>query len=88
MELRREAYRDVLEDLAKSRGLSGAEELARRAHAVDPACEVRLLLEDPPGGYGRVLDQILGLGEEEKVRLASSFAWTFLGGGVGRETAK
>jgi hypothetical protein len=79
---RKEAYRDVLEDLAKSRGLSGAEELAKRAHALDPECSVRLLLEDPPGGYGRLLDRILTLSEEEKIRLSNSFAWTFLGGGV------
>ncbi len=82
MQRRKEEYRDVLEDLAKSRGLSGAEELAKQAHALDPECEVRRLLEDPPGGYGIVLDRILTLSEEEKIRLANSFAWTFLGGGV------
>ena len=29
-------YREVLEDLAQSRGLSGAEELAERAAEADP----------------------------------------------------
>jgi hypothetical protein len=83
--LHKEEYRDVLEDLAISRGLSGAEELAQRAGSLDPEYTVQGLLENPPGGYGRVLDQILTLSEEEKVRLANSFAWTFLGGGVAAE---
>ena len=79
---RKEAYRDVLEDLAKSRGMSGAEELAKRAHALDPECSPEQLLSNPPGGYGRVLDRVLALSEEEKVRLSNAYAWTFLGGGV------
>ena len=79
---RKEEYRDVLEDLAKSRGLSGAEELAKQAHALDPECSPKRLLTNPPGGYGIVLDRVLALSEEEKIRLANSFAWTFLGGGV------
>jgi hypothetical protein len=69
--------------LAKSRGLSGAEELASKVEELDPECSTERLLADPPTGYGRVLDQILELSEEEKIRLAKSFAWTFLGGGIG-----
>jgi len=36
-EQRTQDYRDVLEDLAKSHGLFGAEDLAEQAHEADPA---------------------------------------------------
>ncbi len=78
MEQRTEGYREVLEELARSRGLSGAEELARRAVEAEPGFTVRGILEDPRGGYGHALDAVLGMDEAERVRLSDAFARTFL----------
>jgi hypothetical protein len=66
-----EDYRDALEDLANSRGLSGAEELARRVVEADPDYSVRGVLEGNAGGLGEVLDEVLDPPptEEERVRL-------------------
>ncbi len=71
MEQRTEGYRDVLEDLAKSRGLTGAEALARRVVEADPDYTVRGVLEGDAGGFGEVLDAILDppTTEEERERL-------------------
>ncbi len=59
-EQRTEDYRDVLEDLARSRGFSGAEELARRVAEVDPDYTARDILEANLGGFGVPLDKVLG----------------------------
>ncbi len=74
MEQRTEDYRDVLEDLARSRGMSGAEELARRVHEVDPEYSVRDILEAAYGGFGVPLDKVIGATEEEKRRLSDALA--------------
>lgn len=73
------AFRRVLEDLAHSRGLAGAEELAERAAAVDPSMiSPQTLLEDPRGGYGNALDAVLGLSEDEKKLISAAFVETFM----------
>jgi hypothetical protein len=71
MEQRAEEFRDVLEKLATSRGLSGAEELARRVVAADPDYSVRGVLEGDAGGFGAVLDEVLDPPptEAEKLRM-------------------
>ncbi len=71
MEQRTEGYRDVLEDLAKSRGLAGAEALAKQVVEADPDYTVRGVLEGDAGGVGTVLDAILDppTTEEERERL-------------------
>ncbi len=71
MEQRTEGYRDVLEALAKSRGLSGAEDLAERVVEADPDYTVRGVLEGDAGGFGDALDTILDppSTEEERERL-------------------
>lgn len=73
-----EGYRDVLEELARSRGMGEAEDLARRAVEAEPGFTVRGILEDPKGGYGHALDAVLEMDEEERVRLSNAFARTFL----------
>lgn len=77
-QVKTEDYRDVLEELAISRGLSGAEELARRAVEAEPRFTVRSILEDPEGGYGHALDEVLVMSGAEKRRVSDAFARTFL----------
>jgi hypothetical protein len=71
-------YRAYLEELASSRGLSGAEELAERTHEADPHFTVREILENPGGGFGQPLDAVLGMTEEEKGGLSSAWQETFI----------
>ena len=71
-------YRQVLEDLAHSRGFSGAEELARRTAEVGGFTTADVL-ENPPAYFGVALDSVLRLTEEEKVRLTDAFVSTFWG---------
>lgn len=71
-------YRYVLEHLARPRGLSGAEELARLAHEADPEYAAEDLLERPPGGFGHALDAVLGMNAEERRRVSDAFGRTFL----------
>ncbi len=70
-QIRTEGYRDVLEDLAKSRGLAGAEALAEQVVEAGPDYTVRGVLEGDAGGVGTVLDAILDppTTEEERERL-------------------
>jgi hypothetical protein len=70
----REDYRDVLEELAISRGFSGAEELAEEVVKVGPDYTERDILEAGHGGFGIPLDRVLEMTEEEKVRLTHSLA--------------
>ncbi len=72
------AFRRVLEDLAHSRGLANAEELAEKAAAVDPRMSSPALLENPPVGFGNALDAVLHLSEEEKVLISGAFVETFM----------
>ncbi len=72
------SYREVLEELAASRGFDGAEDLARRAVELDPSYTVEELLERAPGGFGRALDAVMHLDEDEKERLYKAFMHTFL----------
>ena len=63
---------------------------ASTAHELDPEYTVRDLLEKPPGGFGRVLDALLAMSEEEKVRLWDAWRETFIpfgaaGGDLGPE---
>ncbi|MDP9484529.1 MAG: hypothetical protein M3Q49_01835 [Actinomycetota bacterium] len=71
-------YLWVLVYLARSRGFSGAEEVARRVSEIDPRYTVRDLLEAPPGGYGTALDAVLEMNEHEKKRLTQAFRETFM----------
>ncbi len=45
---REENYRDVLEELAISRGFDGAEEMARRAAELAPGYTAKKILDAPP----------------------------------------
>ncbi len=72
------AFRRVLEELAHSRGLAGAEELAEKAAAVDPRMSSPALLENPPVGFGNALDAVLHLTEEEKTLISGAFVETFM----------
>jgi hypothetical protein len=72
-------YRQVLDDLAHSRGFSGAEELAERAAEEMQGTTPRDVLENPPAYLGVALDTVLRLTEEEKVRLTDAFMSTFWG---------
>jgi hypothetical protein len=71
-------YRRYLEELARSRGLPGAQELAQAAATADPAFTVREILQDPPGRFGRAIDAVISLTEEEKSSLAEAWRSTFL----------
>ncbi len=73
-----QSYRAVLEELAISRGFDGAEDLARRAVELDPSYTVDALLEQALGGFGRVLDAVLHMNEDEKERLYKAFIHTFV----------
>lgn len=72
-------YRDVVEDLARSRGMS-ADELVHRAAALDPEHTPGEFLEKPPGGFGATLDRILHMDREEKRRLSEAFRVVYLEG--------
>ncbi len=72
-------YRTYLKELATSRGLSGAQELAELAHEADPDFSGREILENPGGGFGAALDAAIGLSEEEKDRLTAAWRDTFIG---------
>jgi hypothetical protein len=67
----------------RSRGFSGAEELARHAvhgvHAVaaGPDFSVEEILEQPLMGSGAAMDRVLGLDKEERLRLSEAFGQTF-----------
>jgi hypothetical protein len=71
-------YRRYLEELARSRSLPGAEELAQAAAIAGPGFTVRELLEDPPGRSGRAIDAATSLTDEEKSGLAEAWRSTFL----------
>ena len=71
-------YRSYLEELAESRGLPGAEELAQAAVLADPDFSVREILENPGGGFGQALDAAISLSEEEKDRLTQAWVHTFI----------
>jgi hypothetical protein len=72
-------YRTYLGELARSRGLPGAEELAQAAAAQsDARFSAAEILEDPPGRFGRAIDAVLSLDEQEKDRLARAWRSTFL----------
>lgn len=72
------SYREVLEELARSRGFGGAEELARRVVDLDPSYDVREILEAPAYGYGTALDRVLHMNDEEKTMLVRAFAAEFM----------
>ena len=71
-------YREVLEDLAVSRGLDGAEDLAHRAAEQDSSYTAEELLERPPSGFGTALDAVLNMTEEEQCRVSEAFGRTWL----------
>jgi hypothetical protein len=71
------AYRDVLDELAKSRGLSGAEELAEKAADAGPVHSRKKIL-DGSSRAGRALDAVLDLTEEERRRISEAWAKTYL----------
>jgi hypothetical protein len=71
-------YREELEELAISRGFEDAEAVARQAARLDPSYSVRTLLEDPAAGFGRVLNAVLRMSEEEMRRLVDAFTQTFI----------
>ena len=73
-------YREVLNDLAKRRGLSGAEELAEKAAAADPRYTAEDLLGARLSGYGEALDSVLKTSEAERNLLVRAFIISFLGG--------
>jgi len=83
-EQRTEESRDVLEELAKSHGLFGAEDLAEQAHEADPTYSVRDILENPQAGFGEALNLVPGMSEEERTRVSGAFARMFLGSAVAR----
>jgi hypothetical protein len=60
------------------RGLPGAQELAQAAATADPAFTVREILQDPPGRFGRAIDAVFDLSEEEKIGLSRAWAETFI----------
>jgi hypothetical protein len=70
-------YRSVLEQLALSRGLSGAEELAAQAAAIDPKRTAAEFLDPTRGGQGVALAKVLDLSVPEKARIASAYAQTY-----------
>jgi hypothetical protein len=73
-------YRRYLEELARSRGLPGAQQLAQAAasEATDPHFSVRAILEDPPGRFGRAIHAAIALSDQEKDRLARAWMHTFI----------
>jgi hypothetical protein len=71
-------YRTYLEELARSRGLSGAEELARLTVEADPDFTVQEILESPGGGFGQALDDAISLSEEEGTALVRAWMETFI----------
>ena len=72
------AHERVLEELARSRGLDGIEELRKRLWAAGHRKTSKLLVEESPGGFGQDLDEILDLTEEEKASITDAFTETFL----------
>jgi hypothetical protein len=71
-------YRAYLEELAHSRGLDSAEELAEAACKADPDFTAREILLDPGGGFGQAIDVAISLSEEEKDRLTDAWKETFI----------
>jgi len=71
-------YRAYLEELAESRGLPGAQELAQAAAIADPDFTTEEILKNPPGGFGQAIDAVFHLSEEEKVRLTDAWRETFI----------
>jgi beta-phosphoglucomutase-like phosphatase (HAD superfamily) len=72
------AHEAALTELAHSRGIADPEELRDRLRPEGRERTARLLVEEPPAGFGQALDSVLDLAEEEKVRLARAFVETFL----------
>jgi hypothetical protein len=62
-------YRAVLDELAQSRGLSGAEELAEKAAEAVPNHTPEGILEGTSRNFGHALDAVLDLTDEEKGRV-------------------
>jgi hypothetical protein len=71
-------YRSYLEELAESRGLASAEELAQAAATADPEFSAQEILEDPPNGYGEAIDRAISLNEEEKLGLSRAWMHTYM----------
>jgi hypothetical protein len=44
----------------------------------DPHFSVRAILEDPPGRFGRAIDAVISLTDEEKSGLAEAWRSTFI----------
>jgi hypothetical protein len=65
----------VVMELAASRGIEDAERLMRRVHSAGytdaTAADV---IEGGRGGFGCVLDEVLGLSEEERRRIVKALA--------------
>jgi hypothetical protein len=74
------ALERVLVELAESRGIRGVEELVERANDAGAELTVEELLGRggywPRCGFGKDLDVVLRLDEEEKVRLVGAFVET------------
>lgn len=78
-----DAYREVLDGLARSRGLSGAGELVERAAKLSPRHTGRRftkkeLLAGARSGFGDALDGVLGMDESECGLLSRTWWDTFI----------
>jgi hypothetical protein len=74
------ALERVLIDLAHSRGLDCLEELRDQLIAAGHDRTAKNLFGYPAVGFGRDLNDVLFLTEEERERLGRAFAKTFLSG--------
>lgn len=68
----------VLDELARSRKLSGIEDLRERLKAAGHPKTAKKLLEEPPYGWGEHVDEVLKLAEGERRRAARAWGATFL----------
>lgn len=64
----------MLEDLARSRGMNGADELARRVAEVDPDYTGRDILEASWGGFGDALEKVINTTELGRERIVQALA--------------
>jgi ribosome-binding protein aMBF1 (putative translation factor) len=70
-------YREAIQELATSRGYS-VEELAARLQEADPEVTLEDLTDWPRYGLGDTLNEVLGMSEEEQLRVVRSLRDTVL----------
>lgn len=72
---------EVIEEIARSRGIANIEELVERVNAAGGEVSLEELRGDFGAGFGVRIDKVLHTNEEERRRITQAFSNTFLGAG-------